>query len=338
MYLPKTYPKCEHLLGRVICIYSNMRCLCSYETAPILHLRGYCLYSDIDDEIFTPMTLNTDQAYIGWIGSISAQITFNIESNQWVLQDRNNDISARADADQISFALGKHNWTISGDSSECSSDIMEMKLTGCKDGEFTCDDGQCISMEKRCNQLQDCRDDSDELGCKILELKYGYNKRVPPISQISRDDDLATRVAVHVSMTLIKVVAINEEGNSMELQFQITLEWKENRVTFQNLKKRTFLNALSEEDIKSLWLPLIVYTNTDQQETTRLGMEWEWTTNVLVKREGAFERSGYGEVEEIEFFKGSENILVLEQTYTHKFQCVFQLKKYPFDTQVCTYS
>ena len=211
---------------------------------------------------------------------------------------------------------------------------MEMKLTGCKDGEFTCDDGQCIIMEKRCNQLQDCRDDSDELGCKILELKYGYNKRVPPISQTGKDDDFVTRVAVHVSMTLIKVVAINEEGNSMELQFQITLEWKENRATFQNLKKRTFLNALSEDDTKSLWLPLVVFTNTDQQETTRLGMEWEWSTNVQVKREGAFERSGYNVLDEIEFFKGSENILVLEQTYTHKFQCVFQLKKYPFDTQV----
>ena len=40
---------------------------------------------------------------------------------------------------------------------------------------------------------------------------------------------MMTHVAVHISMTLIKVVAINEEGNSMELQFQITLEWKSHR-------------------------------------------------------------------------------------------------------------
>ena len=168
-----------------------MGCPCNYETLPILHLRGYCLYSDVDfdNEIFTPMTLNTDQAYIGWGGSISAQIWFNSELGQWVLIDKNNNIMAIADADQNSFALGKYNWTISGDSSQCSSDIVEMKLTGCKDDEFTCDEGQCISMEKRCNQLQDCRDDSDELGCKILKLRYGYNKRVPPISQIGKADD-----------------------------------------------------------------------------------------------------------------------------------------------------
>ena len=52
--------------------------------------------------------------------------------------------------------------------------MIEMKLTGCKDDEFTCDDGKCISMDKRCNQLQNCRDESDEIGCQILKLKYGY--------------------------------------------------------------------------------------------------------------------------------------------------------------------
>ena len=154
------------------------------------------------------------------------------------------------------------------------------------------------------------------------------------MSQISRDDGLATRVAVHVSMTLIKVVAINEEGNSMELQFQITLEWKENRATYHNLKKESYLNALSSEDINKLWLPLVVYTNTDQQETTRLGVDWEWSTKVVVKREGSFERSGYEVIDEIEIFNGKENSLSMVQSYTHEFQCVYQLENYPFDTQV----
>ena len=36
----------------------------------------------------------------------------------------------------------------------------------------------------------------------------------------------------------------------------------------------------------------------------------------------------------MEIFKGAENSLVMVQSYTHKFQCVYQLEKYPFDTQV----
>ena len=79
---------------------------------------------------------------------------------------------------------------------------------------------------------------------------------------------------------------------------------------------------------------MVVYTNTDQLETTRLGMEWEWRTDVLVKRENQFERSGNEVLDEIEIFKGDENSLSLVQSYTHEFQCVYQLEKYPFDTQV----
>ena len=88
------------------------------------------------------------------------------------------------------------------------------------------------------------------------------------------------------------------------------------------------------EDINRLWLPLVVYNNTDQQETTRLGVDWEWSTNVVVKREGRFERSGYEVLDEIEIFKGEENSLSMVQSYTHEFQCVYQLERYPFDTQV----
>ena len=40
------------------------------------------------------------------------------------------------------------------------------------------------------------------------------------------------------------------------------------------------------------------------------------------------------DIDEAEIFKGAENTLEMEQTYTHAFQCVFKLAKYPFDTQV----
>ena len=51
-------------------------------------------------------------------------------------------------------------------------------------------------------------------------------------------------------------------------------------------------------------------------------------------KEGVFVRAGLDSADEIEVFKGSENILRMEQTYTRNFQCVYQLTKYPFDTQV----
>ena len=41
-------------------------------------------------------------------------------------------------------------------------------------------------------------------------------------------------------------------------------------------------------------------------------------------------------MDEREIFKGSENRLILRQTYTHEFQCVYELDNYPFDKQTCS--
>ena len=117
-------------------------------------------------------------------------------------------------------------------------------------------------------------------------------------------------------------------------KFKISLTWRENRVSYQNLKKSMTNNLLREDEVKTLWLPLVIYWNTDQEETTRLGVEWEWKTRVMVRREGNFTRSSMDRINEAEIFQGAENTLIMEQTYTHDFQCVFKLNTYPFDTQV----
>ena len=53
----------------------------------------------------------------------------------------------------------------------------------------------------------------------------------------------------------MKLVDIDEEDYSIEIQFAITLEWIENRATYQHLKNDRSLNALTQDDIKQLWLP-----------------------------------------------------------------------------------
>ena len=65
-------------------------------------------------------------------------------------------------------------------------------------------------MLKRCNQLPNCRDESDERNCQILVLKDGYNKKVPPIES---DDP----VNVSVSINLLKLVDISEGDYSIEI-------------------------------------------------------------------------------------------------------------------------
>ena len=241
-------------------------------------------------------------------------------------------ITGVAKASQASYVLGKFNWTIEGDNPCSFSSSMELKLTGCEAGSFTCDNGQCVKMDKRCNQLAECPDKSDEKGCDLVVLEESYNKNIPPIS--SSTEGKVLKVNVSVSIDLLSIVRINQESHSIEFQFRIWLEWKENRVTYHNLKEMKSLNILMQDDVQRIWLPEVVYENTDQKKSTRLGETWEWSTSVLVKKEGNFSRSDLSSVDETEIFKGGENSLIMEQTYTHEFQCVYNLRYYPFDTQV----
>ena len=103
------------------------------------------------------------------------------------------------------------------------------------------------------------------LGLCILVLKDGYNKNVPPIKS-------SEPVDVSSSMNVLKLkLDIADDDYSIEIQFQITFMQKENRVTYHNLKNRDTLNALMQSDFEKLWLPKIIYENTDQKQTTRLG-------------------------------------------------------------------
>ena len=122
---------------------------------------------------------------------------------------------------------------------------------------------------------------------------------------------------------------------SIEIQFEIMMKWKEKRAMYNNLKKHDALNSLAVEDFQKLWLPEVIFENTDQKDSTRLGDIWEWKTNVIIRREednGIMK--GLDFVDETELFQGSKNSLIMTQTYTHTFQCNYELYAYPFDTQV----
>ena len=310
---------------------SYIYCPCHFPVRPQLTLRGLCPDSYID-QAYLPRN-DPVTGYLYFYGS--HKTTARYDGNKWNMLTAFYNTSASTDARPETFILGKHTWSIDGDSEDCHSGkpyTTELKMTGCKEGDFTCDDGQCVKMEERCNQVSDCRDESDENQCKLIDFKSNYNKNIPPIGKTAEGVVISANVSISIS--LMKVVEIEERDHSIHLQFEINMQWRENRVKYQNLKGKTSLNALTKPDISMLWLPLIIYDNTDQKDSTRLGESWEWVTGVSVIREGDFTRSGLQEVDEAEIFEGNENTLMMTQTYTREFQCEYKLKQYPFDTQV----
>ena len=316
----------------------HIACVCQRQPSFHMRLRGLCANSAVD-KYYQPMNDYSDFAKWKLVGFTNSAVVYDEKNKIWKLSVTGSNVFGNAFAAHNTYLLGKQRWDIDNDincniEGEESEGIRLLKLTGCNTtGQFTCDDGQCVTMDQRCNQHPDCRDRSDETNCKILVLVRGYNKNVPPVPV---DDKSNGTVKVSVSLDILKLVDIDEEDYSIEIQFSINLKWVEDRATYQNLKERQSLNAFTQENIEKLWLPKVIYENTDQKESTRLGTQWEWETSVEVERNTIGTQAGLETVDETELFEGKENRLVMFQTYTHDFQCIFDLKKYPFDTQTCS--
>ena len=185
-------------------------------------------------------------------------------------------------------------------------------------------------MDERCDQVVDCHDKSDERNCYLLVLEDGYNKKVAPFTVDMKSRSLFP-VKVNVSTILRNVIEISEVNHIIELKFDISLKWYENRAIYQNLKREEALNMMSDEELEALWIPYIIFENTDNDEAVSIeGIK----TKVSVSREGFFIRSGSDVVDEIELFEGNANRITLNQTHSKKFHCTYLLHFFPFDTQV----
>ena len=65
-------------------------------------------------------------------------------------------------ASEISLLLGLQKFDFSLIKDEpctamSASKVVSVKVTACGEGAFTCNDGQCVRIEERCNQISNCR-------------------------------------------------------------------------------------------------------------------------------------------------------------------------------------
>ena len=273
---------------------------------------------------------------IVYVGFRTSAIWYDPERKLWIWVSRklpNSTATSQSRSD--GYFLGRNLVDFSGSSDLCMEgrDTKEasIKLTACLEEDFTCDDGHCIPMERRCDQTPNCRDGSDEKSCRMLVRNDNYNKRVPPFT-VSQDTFSIIPVTVQISVVVLNVLKLQEVEHEFYLKFTIRMSWFDHRLKFHNLKVRQSSNALTVDEINSLWTPSIVFSNTHNNEVTA-GTE---DAQLTVAREGNYTKSGTDSVEEEYIFLGNENKITFEMTYSKIFGCEYQLSMYPFDTQRCT--
>ncbi|XP_069167656.1 LOW QUALITY PROTEIN: uncharacterized protein [Procambarus clarkii] len=225
------------------------------------------------------------------------------------------------------YPFGTRPWTLGAE--VCGMNpgtVVNLTLSVCKEGEFTCADGSCIDLAKRCDLRIDCPDDSDEAVCSILDIPQGYRTVIPP-------PPINDSQSLHVSFS-IKVISFPTIA-TQDLRFtatlQLRLRWKDTRLNFHNLKKDRTLNLLSRESVEDIWTPLVFFSNALGNVFTNL----ELGSRVECVREGPSEPGPHHLPDEVNVFSGHENSLEMSQLYTASYSCDFDLIRFPFDSQVC---
>ena len=110
-------------------------------------------------------------------------------------------------------------------------------------------------------------------------------------------NNLNIPVNINVSMSIIDIIKIEEVDHVYTLKFRLVLEWSviscsntaltkssndaerlteqeigryDYRIKYFNLKKTRSQNALALEDVHRLWIPFLVFDNTEKNEATKV--------------------------------------------------------------------
>ena len=93
-----------------------------------------------------------------------------------------------------------------------------------------------------------------------------YSKQVPPV--VIDENGKIISAIVTVSASVLDIINIAEDDNKIVIKFRIILQWKDERVSYQNIKKKVYLNALKQYEIERLWTPYVIYKNTENNDAT----------------------------------------------------------------------
>ena len=176
-------------------------------------------------------------------------------------------------------------------------------------------------MDKRCDRLFDCQDQSDENNCEIVKMNLdSYIKEIPPFKH-------GDSVPIHAAIYLLSINKI-ELPSTFNAKIKLILYWKDYRLTFTNLQPNG--NILEEKNRLSIWMPPLQFTNTPKRI-----LENDDETTISVIRTGKYVLNEINELHEARVFKGDENMMRYSRNYQKDFRCEYELAYYPFDTQIC---
>ena len=92
------------------------------------------------------------------------------------------------------------------------------------------------------------------------------------------------------------------------------MQWLETRLRFKNLKEEITLNSLSPSEMSSIWVPKLIFYNTETKPSTTVDEE----TIIFAEKQGNYTPSPIEDVENIKYYDGHENKLHMQRFYNQR--------------------
>ena len=178
----------------------------------------------------------------------------------------------------------------------------------------------------RCDGKTDCKDFTDEMDCRVIEVDSSYNKFLSPPVEAGE-----TKLSVLASISLHSVSSLDPVLASYEAEFTVTLRWRDERLSFNNLRAESNMNSVTPAETEKIWFPEFYFDNTREKVMAIIDDK----AALRVLRNGSGGLSSSEDTENKLIFRGGENWLQYQRFYSQLFHCDFYLHWYPFDYQTC---
>ena len=150
-----------------------------------------------------------------------------------------------------------------------------------------------------------------------------YQSIFPPVSN-------GTKTEVFVSMDILSITNIDEMAMTFTSKLGLFIQWRDQRITFNNLNSNG--NFLTESQLDQIWLPPLIFSNT-KDFILISGQDHD---DVKILKKGPPTLNEASELKEEEIYRGDENDLLLTAYHQRDFHCNFELSNFPFDLQKCS--
>lgn len=295
-----------------------------------VQILGLCDRSGFDKQYVFSMEQN-----YGYVGRFNSEIRYT-GGGVWRFTSKGSgkvgSQETKIAASQLSMGLGTYNVRFEKDvcTKGIDNKVVMITVTSCDDSQFTCFDGNCVSMDHRCDRIVDCPDSSDEKGCLITRIdRTTYIREYPPIT-VDKNRTLI-KIPVNISLDILKIMDINEVFGIFEVSFQLHATWFDPRLVYVNLKQDPDLNTLTEQEKADIWTPNIVFSNTKTQASVIKDPK----VIAKISRIGEYKMGASNEAIRAYYFRGVDNPITFSRIYDIRFICIYNMAWYPFDLQRC---